>query len=245
MLLVSMGLSGCTANPWAGDAPYTPTLLSPLRAPNPKSSPVGSGITPVNKRYSQQSLAYFDQIAFGSEFSNNPHTLRVRKWTRDLRIAVHGQPTPQDFQALTQMLGELNALMAPDGIELTLTETAPNVDIYFVPHQSFGRYEPNYVRGNLGFFYVWWNGRMELTRSRILIASDRITQRERNHLLREELTQSLGLMNDAWTYENSIFYQGWTRTQTYAEIDRDLIRILYDPRVKAGHNPNQVRQAIR
>jgi hypothetical protein len=48
------------------------------------------------------------------------------------------------------------------------------------------------------------------------------------HLIREELTQSLGLVNDSWKYENSIFYQGWTTTNSYSEIDIKLIDLLYN-----------------
>jgi hypothetical protein len=51
---------------------------------------------------------------------------------------------------------------------------------------------------------------------------------EQKHLLREELTQSLGLVNDSWKYKNSIFYQGWTTTTEYSDIDRELIDILYN-----------------
>jgi hypothetical protein len=48
------------------------------------------------------------------------------------------------------------------------------------------------------------------------------------HLLREELTQSLGLFNDSWEYPESIFYQGWTTTTEFAPIDRELIDMLYN-----------------
>jgi hypothetical protein len=48
------------------------------------------------------------------------------------------------------------------------------------------------------------------------------------HLLREELTQSLGLFNDSYKYDNSIFYQGWTTTTEYDPIDRELIDMLYN-----------------
>jgi hypothetical protein len=48
------------------------------------------------------------------------------------------------------------------------------------------------------------------------------------HLLREELTQSLGLFNDSYKYENSIFQQRWTETTEYAPIDRVLIDMLYN-----------------
>ena len=53
-------------------------------------------------------------------------------------------------------------------------------------------------------------------------------QKAQKHLLREELTQSLGLCNDSWKYDNSIFYQGWTTTNQYSEMDKRLIDMLYN-----------------
>jgi hypothetical protein len=48
------------------------------------------------------------------------------------------------------------------------------------------------------------------------------------HLLREELTQALGLFNDSYKYDNSIFQQSWTTTTDYAPIDVKLIEMLYN-----------------
>jgi hypothetical protein len=73
------------------------------------------------------------------------------------------------------------------------------------------------------------------------------TQRdvERRHLLREELTQSLGLMNDTNDYPDSIFYQAWTITTQYSEIDKKIIRLLYHQDIKAGMNRLQVEELIK
>ena len=48
------------------------------------------------------------------------------------------------------------------------------------------------------------------------------------HLLREELTQSLGLFNDSWKYPESIFYQGWSTVTEYSDMDKRLIDMLYN-----------------
>ena len=53
---------------------------------------------------------------------------------------------------------------------------------------------------------------------------------EQKHLLREELTQSLGLGKDSFKYPNSIFQSSWTQTLNYLKIDKDVIRLLYHPK---------------
>ena len=65
------------------------------------------------------------------------------------------------------------------------------------------------------------------------------------HLLREELTQSLGLGKDSSKYPNSIFQSSWTQTLNYLEIDKDLIRLLYHPKMKIGVDRYEVDNLLR
>jgi len=65
------------------------------------------------------------------------------------------------------------------------------------------------------------------------------------HLLREELTQSLGLGQDSERYLNSIFQINWTTTSSYSQIDKDIIRLLYHPNMKVGLNENEVDLLLR
>ena len=59
---------------------------------------------------------------------------------------------------------------------------------------------------------------------------------DQSHLLREELTQALGMWNDTAKYPDSIFYSVYAYTTEYLEVDREIIRTLYNPRVKVGMN---------
>ncbi len=100
------------------------------------------------------------------------------------------------------------------------------IDIYFLPESKFAEIEPNYQPENRGFFWLTWDTSGWIQHANILIASD-VSQKLRNHLLREELTQSLGLMNDSSQFQHSIFYGGQSYDTTYLPIDRQLIAILY------------------
>ena len=48
------------------------------------------------------------------------------------------------------------------------------------------------------------------------------------HILREEVTQCLGLGNDTYQYDNSIFYQGYSTVTEYSELDKEIIKMLYN-----------------
>jgi hypothetical protein len=116
--------------------------------------------------------------------------------------------------------------------------------MYFAPESRFAVIEPQYIPVNLGFFRVWWNRQGAIYQARILIASEGVTQQERAHLIREELTQSLGLFRDSWRYPESIFYQGWTATNEYAPIDRTAISLLYSPQLRPGLTQSQARAVL-
>jgi hypothetical protein len=74
----------------------------------------------------------------------------------------------------------------------------------------------------------------------------RASLNEQKHLLREELTQSLGLARDSYLYSDSIFQQAFsTKVTKYAQIDKDLIRLLYHPEMSVGLNANQVDSILR
>ena len=73
------------------------------------------------------------------------------------------------------------------------------------------------------------------------MASDQaVPQETRSHVIREELTQALGLMRDSNSRPDSIFYQEWSPLTEYSDIDREVIRILYLDDVAAGMTRDEV-----
>lgn len=238
-----------------------PAANQPLPSPNP-TEPLGlvnrivDGIGAIGDRVgailrpgpapltiTQSDIDYFTEVALGSEWGNNAQL--IRKWNTNLRIRVTGTRTAEDDETIRQVMRELNELIDGSGVQLVRDDRNPNVEIIYAPESQFRQLESNYVPGNLGFFWVRWNSSV-LNYARILITNtNRVTQRERSHLLREELTQVLGLMRDSNRYPNSIFYQGWTDVNEYAEIDRTLIRMLYHPQLQPGMTRSQAVAALR
>ncbi len=190
--------------------------------------------------YSQDELEYFYDIALGAEYGESGGV--IHKWTDDIGISIKGDPTDKDSKTVDEVISELNSII--DGIALDTVMWDPDIEIYFAAVERFSSIEPGYVPGNMGFFWTWWDDSGALYRARILIATDGITQEERSHLIREELTQSLGMMNDSYKYEDSIFYQEWTDTGSYADMDRAVIRILYDSRIAPGMTMDEVSDII-
>ena len=60
-----------------------------------------------------------------------------------------------------------------------------------------------------------------------MIKTGNDTQTQKS-ILREEITQSLGLCNDSWKYPNSIFYQGSSTNTEFSDLDKEIIQMLYN-----------------
>jgi len=228
-----------------------PDLRQPQAEEVPLPRPSLSNATPTDVTLTD--IASFVAIALGSEFSlgSQPGIPHIRKWTQDLRIRIHGQPTAADLTALEQVVAEINQLLnevEPVGaVKLGFVDgegsSNPNLDIFFVPEQDFSRYETSYQPVNHGFF---WSEADQgaIQRGRILISTTDTNQAERSHLIREELTQSLGLMQDSPTNADSIFYQGWSQTQAYSPQDKRLLKLLYRADIRPGMDAIAVQQVL-
>ena len=190
--------------------------------------------------FGQEAMDYLAEVGFGVEYGSSSTVLH--KWTEDVNLRIYGSPTAADVATLTQVVAELNELIT--GIELTLNDGPGDVEVHFVPESQFQKIEPHYQPVNYGFFRVWWDHEGAIYRGRILVASEGITQQERSHLIREEITQSLGLFRDSWNYPDSIFYQGWTAIGEYSSIDVPTIRLLYQPQLLPGMTKVEVTNLL-
>ncbi|MCD5325510.1 MULTISPECIES: DUF2927 domain-containing protein [Pontibacillus] len=186
-------------------------------------------------KYTDQSIEYFQEIAFGAEF--NSDALPIRKWEINPRIQVHGSPTDEDMNAVKSTIEDVNTLQS--AIDVKLVDKDANINIYYVPIEEFGNYVDNPREGNWGLFYYSWEAGYKITNATILISTDKPSQEGKSHLVREEITQSLGLPRDSYSYPDSIFFQDYTTTQGFTDLDATLIQMLYEDEVEPGMAPDE------
>ena len=192
-------------------------------------------------------IAYFKDIALGFEFGNASSI--TRKWNSEMRIFIGGEPNAELIEELESINTEINELVT-DGFRVSVVNDSlqSNYYIFFGSGDDYTEIYPglsNFVQTNLGLFSVSWNGQNQLTSGHMYVDIVRANSTAQKHLLREELTQSLGLAKDSPLYSESIFQSSWTTTTEYALIDRDLIRLLYHPEMSAGLDENQVDEVLR
>ena len=192
----------------------------------------------IPSSYTPFEIDYFSKIAMGSEFGGDG---LIHKWNDNVTIQIHGFPSNCDLEYLYQTMGEINRIQ--DEINLTIVDEEGDIDLYFTTYNSFELVESNYVSGNDGFFWCYWNASGAINDANIFIRYD-LPDLSKNHLLKEELTQSLGLMSDADGIWDSIFYSHWTSTTDYAEIDKVLISMLYRDDIHSNMNSTGVREIL-
>ena len=243
-----MGLKGvllCCAVLWGcGGAPVVQkpavTPAKPLTAVKPR--PLYTLATPARKSYRpSQEMRYFLEVALGSEYGMA--NFSIKKWRHDLDIEVVGTPTEEDLRTVDRVIADLNLLIGPS-VQMRRVAGGGNVRLHFVPHQEFYHYEPRGIVFYGGFFWGWWNTAGEIERARVVIGSDRMDQHLRNHYIREELTQILGLMNDSHKHPDSIFYQEYSETDHFSELDQRVIRMLYNRMVRPGMTDFQLMEIL-
>jgi len=175
----------------------------------------------IKNDFNIEELEYYVEIAFGSEFrkKNNPTALF---WRNDIEVQLNRNYTQDDSLEVLRVIQELNLLIDP--IEIKLVETGGNLNMYFDRTSTFKSF-PTYVPGNFGYFKI--ERIAFLPKAYILVDMEQSIIR-RKHIIREELTQVLGLTNDSYLYPESIFFQGYSTITEYSEIDRQLIRLMYN-----------------
>lgn len=202
---------------------------------------IGCSFRSNTSHFSQAEIEYFTEIALGAEFGDEIPV--IKKWADNIRIKVDGEPTKEDLQTVNNIIKDLNEIII--GLKIKLVERKANLKITFSPESEFPSIDSNYVPTNFGFFWaLWHDDNFTIYDASILISSIDITQKERSHLIREELTQSLGLMNDSNKYTDSIFFQEWTDVVEFSEIDRSVIKLLYINKVKPGMTKEQVLRIL-
>jgi hypothetical protein len=196
--------------------------------------------------YDLEVISYFKDIALGFEFGSASEV--TRKWCSELKIFIGGDVSTELSEELNKIVNEIENLTTDNlSIQIVNDSSLSNYYIYFGSGEKYASIFPsqeNYINSNWGLFSVWWTNNC-IDRGHMYVDIFRANNTEQKHLLREEFTQSLGLAKDSNRYPFSIFQSSWTRTLTYTDLDKDLIRLLYHPKMKTGLDVISVDEKLR
>ena len=180
-------------------------------------------LTSQGKKYSKESKDYFLEIAFGTEYGDSK--LVIKKWIQYIKIHIKGDVPVFLKIELDKILKELNQLTGRIKLHIVPTRESANLTVFFgTPEEYVTKIEPNaedFIKDNWGIFWGYWNQNYEIVSGSIFVNTIEPDHIQARHLLRETITESLGLLNESTKYKKSIFYKDWSDTTKYIDIDRE------------------------
>jgi hypothetical protein len=196
--------------------------------------------------YQKNIITYFQDVALGFEFGTASKI--TRKWKTPMKIFVEGTPNKILDEELVLIVAELNSLITDDfTIEIVTKREASNFRVFFGSSAQYASLYPvdrHLAHSNSGVYHIFWNKSNQINTGQLFVNMNKISLQEQKHVLREELTQSLGLGRDSELYAESVFQSSYTTPTQYAAIDKDIIRLLYHPNMTVGLSAAQVEMVL-
>ena len=229
-----------TATPSPTEAPTPAPTETPTDTPTPVPTDTPTP-TPWEEEYIDISeygfdaydvVSYYLEIGMSSEYSNGNPINYVRKWTAPILVYVGGNPREQDLELIQRLFDALNGVYGFPGIELCDDVEIAGMEVYFLDPAEYFPASFRAVGTEIsdGYSTIWFDNGV-ITRAEIGIRTD-LTDRNKTHVILEEIVQALGLQNDSYSYPDSLYYQGFNEPQWPTDMDWLLVRFLYRPEMK-------------
>jgi len=186
----------------------------------------------MNTNYNQETMEYFREITLKNELNNKIKRHPI-KYKSDVKIYLQGHTDKFIEDEVTEILQDLNVIIDPIELYKVDKESDANMVVFFGDLQSFLTLNPDLINSPQinnceGYFKLKTKGQ-KIVSSRIFMNLNKQEGKlDLQDCLREEITQSLGTINDSWKYKNSVFYQGPNYVTRYSEIDVNVIKMLYN-----------------
>lgn len=177
----------------------------------------------IKSNYSKEELKYFHELVFHTELDNG--TTNLNKWDENIYISLFGNYTYQDSIEIEDIIEDINNILIDVNIRYAISAKG-NLKISFIDPQKFSDYNRMASNSYHGFFYLKTN-RNKIERAHILV-NNNLSGDNRMHTIREEITNSLGLINDSYRFSESILYQFMNKNTSFSYIDIKMIQLLYN-----------------
>jgi hypothetical protein len=195
----------------------------------------------------------FFKTAFGAEYHLAGRVDRIRKYDMPVRVFADGAGRNHRKSQLAQVVADIARRVAHLDIAMAASRDGANVIVTLVRDRDldrtirafYGNERAREIRTSLdpqclsGFHK---NDRFEIEHSDVILPIDR-GDFVFFDCAYEELLQSLGPINDTasvpWTRFNDKVSMGF-----FDVYDQYILNILYDPRIKAGMNVEEVKAVL-
>ena len=188
-------------------------------------------------------LKLFLKITLENEFEKK--NKKCKKWDNNIKIHVFFQEYIKDLDIeLDNIVKEINNLSETVKLERTKDIKKANLKLFFCSDKFYRKKIPVNTRpllkNNYGLCTIFYNNNFIINKASIYIDIYRTKNLNcQKHLLREELTQSLGLVNDI-NMEDSIFNQKWQCITKYSTFDKLIIKFFLSKNIKPAMRKKEI-----
>ena len=217
------------------------TLTQPEPEPSPENQPP-AGSSPVQTYTKQQEIDYFVKIAITDE-RDNYNEKPLRKWTKqNVYVKYFGTANNTDKACADSTISTINDLS--NTLTLIKTKgTTYDIDVNFLTQSELAR---------RGYPYGYMDYRLydsgAFSHAMAYVPADTLSDSGRCHYIRHEMTHTVGLLYNLGRqqggYDFSIFNVAVEGFSDYIEIDKDLIKMLYNTGIPVKSTAAQARSFL-
>jgi len=246
VLLVSLLFVGCGDNgaQVGGARMNTEEMLDRSIASGEKALQEGTSVE------DEKVLAYLHEVLLNKEFGAGDGS--IVRWIEspDIVLAEGAEASRVVFDRVIKQLND-----ALEGTSIQLESVAESrrarrIEVFMVPGSQFGaigRARGFKVQGKQdGYVWVFWDTTKKfIQRATVMVAVDRIDGDLLEHVLLEELTQSLGPLGDTTVLPESVMFQRGSdhgKAPKLSDWDRRMLNLLYE-HLRPGDGKAEVREA--
>ena len=198
----------------------------------------------------EKAFGYLREVLLNKEFGAGSGS--IVRWIESPDVVlVEGSESSR--AVLNRVTKQLNDALegTPTKLELVIeSKRDRRIEVFMVPGSRFraiGRTRGFKVHGKQdGYVWVFWDTRKKfIQRATVMVAVDRIDGDLLEHVLLEELTQSLGPLGDTTILPESVMFQRGSnhgRAPKLSDWDCRMLKLLYG-HLKPGDEEAEVREA--
>ena len=198
----------------------------------------------------EKAFGYLREVLLNKEFGAGSGS--IVRWIESPDVVlVEGSETSR--AVLNRVTKQLNDALegTPTKLESVIeSKKDRRIEVFMVPGSRFraiGRTRGFKVHGKQdGYVWVFWDTRKKfIQRATVMVAVDRIDGDLLEHVLLEELTQSLGPLGDTTILPESVMFQRGSnhgRAPKLSDWDCRMLKLLYG-HLKPGDEESEVREA--
>lgn len=256
LLLLAVSLVGCVPVPESGETVPIIATVPETTPPEPvipettiPEPTIPETTHPEHSEYYIPGIAvedvilWFNEVVLDSEFAYGGNASLVQKWADPIVYSLEGIITEDDLQVLEDFTAWLNTIYGFPGIRPAGDDDFANLQIRFGDAQMILDYLGEDYENVDGGIRYWYEDNV-IYDARIACRDD-IPQYTRNSVIREEIYNGLGLIQDTALREDSLIWQGFSEPQSLTAVDELLLKLLYHPDILCGMNAAECEAVIR